>query len=51
VLFDPQTSGGLLIFCPPSVASNLLEELHAAAIDAVDIGFTTEPLAQLLTVS
>jgi len=51
VLFDPQTSGGLLIFCPPSVASNLIEELHAAAIDAVDIGFTTEPLAQLLTVS
>jgi selenide,water dikinase len=50
VLFDPQTSGGLLVFCDSSVASSLLQELQVSGVNAVDIGFTSEPKEQLLTV-
>ena len=56
VLFDPQTPGGLLIFCPAQDADALLKRLRDAAIDAAEIGSAHEPLpaqppAQLLTVS
>lgn len=32
ILFDPQTSGGLLICCPSSRAGSLLAELHAGGL-------------------
>jgi selenide, water dikinase len=51
VLFDPQTSGGLLIFCQPQDADALLKELRAAELDAVEIGSTSEASSHLLTVS
>lgn len=39
ILFDPQTSGGLLISLAPSKAARLLEKLHQAGIrDATIIG-------------
>jgi selenide,water dikinase len=39
ILFDPQTSGGLLISLAPSKAARLLEKLHQAGIrDAAIIG-------------
>jgi selenide,water dikinase len=39
ILFDPQTSGGLLIAVPQSKASRLLERLHAGGVaEAVIIG-------------
>ena len=51
VLFDPQTSGGLLIFCQPQDASALLQKLRAEKIDAVEIGDVAEPGSVLLTVT
>jgi selenide,water dikinase len=49
LLFDPQTSGGLLVFCEPGDADPLLARFQLEGIDAVEIGFTTEPSEQLLT--
>ena len=51
VLFDPQTSGGLLIFCQAQDAGALLADLHAANIDAVEIGSTAARGDHLLTVT
>ena len=51
VVFDPQTSGGLLIFCPPQDAASLLVKLHNEKIDAVEIGFTSEQTEHLLTLT
>jgi selenide,water dikinase len=51
VLFDPQTSGGLLIFCQPADADALLKKLRDAGIPAVEIGSTGEASSHLLTVS
>jgi len=42
IVYDPQTSGGLLIFARPDNASALLQALRAADVDAADIGSTTE---------
>ena len=50
VLFDPQTSGGLLIFCESSDADALLQNLTASGIPAVEIGSTSEASSDLLTV-
>jgi selenide,water dikinase len=40
ILFDPQTSGGLLIFSHPDDADKLLAGLHASGISAIEIGET-----------
>jgi len=50
VLFDPQTSGGLLIFCQPEDVDALVIKSRAEGIDAVEIGFTSNPADHLLTV-
>ena len=50
ILFDPQTSGGLLIFCHPEEAG-LLDRLRSAGIDAVEIGSTIPQAEHLLTVT
>ena len=51
VVFDPQTSGGLLIFSHASDAGALVEELRNEAIDAVEIGGATSPGPVLLTLT
>jgi selenide,water dikinase len=43
VLFDPQTSGGLLIFCRPHDAGALMQKLHGGGVDAFSIGQTSAP--------
>lgn len=40
VLFDPQTSGGLLVFCDPAIAGAFQRELERRAICSAEIGFT-----------
>ncbi len=40
ILFDPQTSGGLLIAVPPDEADRLLDRLHEENIQAAIIGET-----------
>lgn len=42
IVFDPQTSGGLLVSCDDSQAPLLLARLQAAHIPAADIGVVTE---------
>ena len=37
LLFDPQTSGGLLICCPQNTAGRLLEELHSEGLEEAAI--------------
>jgi len=51
VLFDPQTSGGLLIFCHPADAASLLTMLHREQIQACEIGRTSARMDHLLTVT
>src|SRR5438876_705649 len=51
ILFDPQTSGGLLVFSNPDDADKLLVELRAAKVDAVEIGSTLPQSEHLLTVT
>ena len=41
IVFDPQTSGGLLVSVPPSQAETLLRELTGSGIRAADIGCIT----------
>lgn len=43
ILYDPQTSGGLLISIPESDADSLLEELRSAEVDAFIVGSVTPP--------
>jgi selenide,water dikinase len=50
ILFDPQTSGGLLIFSHPDDASKLLDNLQVAGVEAVEIGSTAASAEHLLTV-
>jgi selenide,water dikinase len=51
ILFDPQTSGGLLIFSHPDDVSKLLAELRAAGVDGVEIGSAVAQAEHLLTVT
>jgi selenide, water dikinase len=51
VVFDPQTSGGLVIFCQPDDAAPLLAKLQSSGISAVEIGFTLAQTARLLTLT
>ncbi len=39
VLFDPQTSGGLLMFVNPNDSEKMLSELNSNGIPAKDIGY------------
>jgi len=50
LLFDPQTSGGLLIFCHPDDADSLLSEMQDENIAATEIGYTSMQAEHLLTV-
>jgi selenide,water dikinase len=45
VLFDPQTSGGLLVAADPGDAPALLQELRAAGLPAAIVGEITEKKA------
>jgi selenide,water dikinase len=40
LLFDPQTSGGLLVFCPKDRAASLRNALEGASLCSAEIGFT-----------
>jgi selenide,water dikinase len=45
ILFDPQTSGGLLIGCAEKDATSLVRRLHdQGIIEAAVIGFVTEEI-------
>ncbi|OGI52399.1 MAG: selenide, water dikinase SelD [Candidatus Muproteobacteria bacterium RIFCSPHIGHO2_01_60_12] len=50
LLFDPQTSGGLLIALPGAEASRLLQRLSESGIEASSIGHVTEHGAGEITV-
>lgn len=51
ILFDPQTSGGLLIATPPERADRLLQELHASGVTAARaIGRVVERQSWLILV-
>lgn len=43
VLFDPQTSGGLLMAAAPNEAEKLEQELQNAGLPARIVGTITEP--------
>jgi selenide,water dikinase len=51
VFFDPQTSGGLLVFCATESAKAMLDKLQSENIPAVEIGTTTERMEHLLTLT
>ena len=50
ILFDPQTSGGLLIFSEPQDTDRLLESLRSVGGDAVEVGSAVRRAEHLLTV-
>jgi selenide, water dikinase len=51
ILFDPQTSGGLLVFSHPDDTDKLIAEFRAAKVDAVEIGFTFQQGQNLIAVT
>ncbi len=51
ILFDPQTSGGLLVFSHPDDAGKLLADLRTAGISAAEIGEAMPQAEHLLTVT
>lgn len=51
VFFDPQTSGGLLIFCAPESAEELLQKLQSEGIAGVEVGFVVQERAHQLTLA
>src|SRR5699024_4730212 len=50
LLFDPQTSGGLLVSVPSSEANELLLKLQSEGIQAGIIGMVTEKTEKKITV-
>ena len=42
ILYDPQTSGGLLISVPEEDGLRMLEEMHAVVPDAAVVGYVTK---------
>jgi len=50
LLCDAQTSGGLLVACPPDEAESYLNAVAAAGCNATIIGALTEPGEKLVTV-
>lgn len=50
LLFDPQTSGGLLVSVPADQAQELVEKLQAAKVPAKDFGVVTEKQAKEIIV-
>jgi selenide, water dikinase len=51
VFFDPQTSGGLLVFCHPDDSQALLTAFRAEQIPAFEIGIALNTAEHLLTVT
>jgi selenide,water dikinase len=51
IFFDPQTSGGLLVFCPTASARTLLDKLQSENIAAVEVGTTIDKAEHLLTLT
>jgi selenide,water dikinase len=51
LLFDPQTSGGLLVFSQPDDTGKLLDDLRAAGVAAVEIGAAVRQAEHMLTVT
>jgi selenide,water dikinase len=51
ILFDPQTAGGLLISVAAKDSPNLIRELKAAGVPAVEIGEVQERTKPLITVA
>lgn len=51
ILFDPQTSGGLLISVPEKYAEELLQELREVIPEAAKVGYVTEYLGKNIIVS
>jgi selenide,water dikinase len=51
LVFDPQTSGGLLIFCQPGESDSRLGKLRSEGIGGAEIGFTAGESEHLLTLT
>ncbi len=51
ILFDPQTAGGLLIAVAAEHAPNLLRDLKAAGVPAVEIGEVLERTKPLIAIT
>jgi selenide,water dikinase len=51
VLFDPQTSGGLLIALPAAQAEALVQTLHARGVDAAIIGEVEEGPGEITVIA
>ncbi len=50
LLFDPQTSGGLLVALPPGAVTDALERLEAAGVHAAAIAMVTDKQPSTLTI-
>lgn len=50
LLFDPQTSGGLLVFAPDTKAKSIVSSLNEVGVVATDIGRTKKRAAALIEV-
>jgi selenide,water dikinase len=50
LLYDPQTSGGLLAAVPPERVANVLKALNAAGVPAVHIGEAVRPTSNHLMI-
>ena len=51
VMFDPQSSGGLLIVLPPEQADALLEDIRALGVPAAIVGEMMEPMGKEIIVT